>query len=296
MTAGDAPPEATDVSVGDARTSDLSPLPNIRAVVLPWAGAGPEIVEAVRSTDRRVTLHNLHDNADATAEQAITLLLAACRRVVPMDRSLRHGRWPGRSSDDDSFRKLIVLNGKRAVVLGFGQIGRRIGRVLEALGLTVTGITRSGRDGTTSIDQLAAVLPTADVLISALPSTDATRGLLDDDAFAAMPAGAVVVNVGRGDVMVEQSLFDACRSGHIAAAGLDVWWRYPHSVPEGEREMVRPGDCSWHELDNVVMSPHVAGAWAAAGRQEKRADALADLLSALARGEEKNVIDLQTGY
>ena len=153
---------------------------NCSAVVIPWAGPGDDVRAAVKATDGRVTLHNLHDNADATAEQAIALLLAACRLVPVMDADLRNGRWAGRNTNTDLLRRMIVLSGKRAVVLGFGEIGRRIGRTLEALNVEVIGVTRSGRGDTTSIDRLHDVLPQADFLVSALPMTNATKDLIGE--------------------------------------------------------------------------------------------------------------------
>ena len=292
LSAGDEPPADTQVYVGNTDAETVEKLTDLRHVLIPWAGPGEGIRNAIKATDGRVTLHNLHDNAGATAEQALALLFAACRFVPTMDAKLRAGHWPGRQGDEDLLRQMTVLENSTAVVLGYGSIGRRIGRVLEALDVTVTGVTRSGRDGTTKIDDLHDVLPKAEILVSALPGTDATEGLIGERELSLLPANAVVVNIGRGSAFVEKALFDACKSGRVRAAGLDVWWRY---LKAGEAT-TPPGELPWHELENVVMSPHIGGAHLSDKRRHDRALAIGDLLAALARGEQVNVVDLDAGY
>jgi phosphoglycerate dehydrogenase-like enzyme len=263
---------------------------NLRHFVLPWAGVSDRLLETIRGREG-VTLHNLHDNAPATAEHAIALLLAACRWLPGMDLKMRQGHWPGRNGPSDAVERMIVLQNKSAVLLGYGEIGRRVGRVLEAMDVTICPITRNGRNGTKPVDQIDDVLPQAELLVCSLPATPATRELLDQRRLDLLPNGAVVVNVGRGGVFKEKALFSSVRSRRIAMAGLDVWWTYPHQDPD-----TRGGEMPWHELDNVVMTPHVAAAPSSPDRKRRRAEALAELLLALARGELPSRVDLDAGY
>ena len=174
------------------------------------------------------------------------------------------------------------------MVLGYGEIGRRVGRALEAFEMKVHGLRRG--DGASRLDEL---LPEADVLVVSVPSTDETRGLIDARRLALLPQGAIVVNVARGDVIEEDALYDALASGRLGGAGLDVWYRYPES--EEARASTLPGSRPFHELENVVLSPHRAGH--GRGTEAARAAALAHLLDAAARGDGiVHRVDLDRGY
>lgn len=247
-----------------------------RALVIPYAGL-PARTRALLLERPALAVYNLHHNAQAVAEGALALLLAAARRVVPMDRALRERDWRPRYGPDPA----VPLAGRTAVVLGYGAIGRRVGRMLEGLGMAVIGVRRGE----------PWPLERADVLICALPSTPETRGRLDAAALARLPEHCTLVNVGRADLIDERALYRALADGRLHGAGLDVWYRYPRS-PE---ERAPPSDCPFHELDSVVMSPHRTGhgAWV----EEARARALAEVLEALASGgEPPSRVDPSRGY
>lgn len=268
---------------GRPEDEDLDASPALETVVIPWAGLPPVTRERLRARPR-LALHNLHHNAPPTAEMAVGLLVAAARGIVPADRALRQGDWRRRYDTDQGVR----LVGGTAVVLGYGAIGRRVGRALEALDMTVHGLRRG--DG---IAGLEARLPQADVLVVCVPSTDETRGLLDARRLALLPAGALVVNVARGDVIDEDALYEALASGRLGGAGLDVWTRYPES--EEARASTLPSARPFHELDHVVLSPHRAGH--GRGTEAARARDLARLLDAAARGDAiPHRVDVERGY
>lgn len=128
----------------------------------------------------------------------------------------------------------------RVGVLGCGEVGREVGRVLEALGFAVRGWRR---DGTALHDFLAD----RDVVVNTLPLTPATAGLLDAAAFAAMPRGSYLVNIARGGHVVEADLIAAVRSGQLAGAALDVQQREP--LPADDPLWAEPG---------ITVTPHIA--------------------------------------
>jgi phosphoglycerate dehydrogenase-like enzyme len=247
---------------------------------------------------QHVTVHNLHHNALPVAEQAIALLLAAAKFVVPMDRSLRSGDWRPRYDPNPS----LLLADRTALVLGYGAIGQRVARLCQGLGMTVKAVRRqaptapgTAPDGIqiADADELHDLLPLAHVLIVCLPHTPETTGIIGALELSLLPPDAVLVNVGRGPTVDEAALYQALRDGTLYAAGLDVWYSYP--ADEAARSCTAPSSYPFHELDNVVMSPHRAGG--STGTERLRVIHLARLLNAAVRGEPiPNKVDLLAGY
>jgi len=264
---------------GVVAPDDLAGLPRLRAVIVPWAGV-PERTRATLAAFSGVTLHNLHHNAAVTAEHALALLLAAARSLVPGDRALRAGDWGPRHADPTD----PLLDGAVAVVLGHGAIGRRVARVMRALGMEVHAIRRSGAAagsvGVHGPEALPGLLPRARALVVAVPHTPETDGMLGARELGLLPDGSIVVNVARGRVIDEAALYAACAAGRLRA-GLDVWWRYPES--EEARAATPPSAFPFGGLDNVVLSPHRAGH--AEVTERLRAEHLARSLRHAVRGD-----------
>jgi len=252
-----------------------------RAVVVPYAGVPPRTLELVAAHDG-VALFNLHHNAAPTAELAMALLLAAAKRVVVLDRALRAGDWRPRYAE----ARDLLLEGRTAIVLGAGAVGSRVAKACSGLGMDVVALGRK------TAHRLAGLLPQAHALVVCVPWTGETEGMIGAAELAALPDGAVVVNVARGPVVREQALYEALASGRLRA-GLDVWYEYPKD--EAARERTQPSTRPFFELDNVVMSPHRGGQ--ADETERLRAEHLAGLLLALARGEEPDGrVDVKRGY
>jgi len=270
----------------------------LRSLVIPMAGL-PRHVPALLAGRPEIAVYNLHFNDAATAEVALALLLAAAKRVAPMDRSLRQGVW----TPPDAPGRVQLLAGKTALVLGYGAIGRRVARALAALEVRV--IATRGTPGPVAVDGVAEVhpaadtsvlLPQAEILMICLPLTPDTEGLLGEAELSRLPEGALLVNVGRGPVVDEAALFEALRSGRLGAAGIDVWYRYPDDYPASSA-VTAPSAFPFESLDNVVMSPHRAGNWIAQENERSRMEALAVTLNALASGSDApNRVDLARGY
>jgi phosphoglycerate dehydrogenase-like enzyme len=154
--------------------------------------------------------------------------------------------------------------------------------------------SEGGRDITiASPEALHGLLPQTHALIICLPLTPATTGLLGAKELARLPSGAVLVNVGRGRIVDEAALYHALRQGSLGAAGLDVWYDYPPD--EAARTHTWPSTFAFHELDNVVMSPHRAGG--SVDTETLRMKHLAELLNAAAEGAPMpNRVNLEVGY
>ena len=145
------------------------------------------------------------------------------------------------------------LPGQTAVLVGWGPIGQRIGDFLRLLGLRLIVVRTQPAavsDGVEMVtfETLPQVLPRADWLLLACPLTDKTRRLVDARALAAMPRGAGLINVARGEVVVEADLIEALRVGHLGSAFLDVF----------EHEPLGADSPLW-DLPHVIVTPHSAG-------------------------------------
>jgi phosphoglycerate dehydrogenase-like enzyme len=276
---------------------ELDASPELRVLLIPWAGL-PRATRELLLERPGIAVHNIHHNAVAASELTAALLLAAAKRVLPLDAALRRGDWRPRYEPDQA----VILEGKRALVLGYGAVGRRIAAICRGMGMSVSAIRRrpeaaraGGPDEVHGPDALHALLPQADALLIALPLTEATKGLIGERELGLLPRRAIVVNVGRGRVVDERALYEALASRSIRAAGIDVWYRYP--MNEDERASTAPSEFPFQELPNVVMSPHRAGAFGVADLEAARAEAIADAINAAARGDAiPSPVNVKEGY
>ncbi|MFD1927852.1 D-2-hydroxyacid dehydrogenase [Sporosarcina siberiensis] len=221
-----------------------------RAKKLKWimtASAGVEKMPLLEIAERNITLTNVRGIHKTPMAESVLAHILALRRSLPSIYSSKESKeW---SRPDDS----TELMGSTALILGPGSIGSEIGRLLQAFGVKTIGCNRSGRisesmDKTIVFRDLMLELPKADYVISVLPSTPETRGLLTREHFSAMKETAVFMNFGRGDLFNETFLINALKNNEIGQAVLDVFEVEPLPL---ENEL-------W-TLENCVISPHVSG-------------------------------------
>ena len=237
----------------------------------------PELVES------DVVLTNARGIFDrAIAEFVLGTMLAFAKGLPGMlDRQARR-EWEHRDTE--------TLSGKRVLVAGVGSIGREIGRLCGAFGMTVRGVgsTARGKDDVFRIvygpDELAEACRWADYIVNALPGTEGTKHLFDGKVISAMRPTARFVNIGRGTTVDEAALIGALRDERLAGAALDVF----------EREPLPPDSALW-ELPNVIVSPHLAGDFA--GFREAIVELFVQNLERYLTGLPlENVVDKQRGY
>jgi D-3-phosphoglycerate dehydrogenase / 2-oxoglutarate reductase len=217
-----------------------------RLKVIGRAGVGVDNVDVEAATRRGIVVANAPESTvTSAAEHTIGLLVALARNIPQAHAALKQGRW------ERSAWGGIELEGKTLGVLGFGRIGQQVARRALGLGMRVTAydpvvakerFRELGVERAESADHLLAA---AEFLTLHLPLTPETRGFLGRDAIGKLPDGARVVNAARGELVDEDALADALRSGKLAAAALDVFSEEPYSGP-------------LLELDNVVVTPHLA--------------------------------------
>lgn len=299
ITAGEETVPGADFQVliyGTPSREQLTASPRLESLVIPYAGIS-ESTRATLTGFPHLKIYNLHHNAAPTAEMTMALLLAAAKFLVPIDREFRKHDWTPRYGTNPS----LLLEGKTATILGFGHIGQRVGLVCQALGMEVIGVRkRIGAHLITGlraevhpVQMLEQLLPRTNMLIITLPLTPETNGLVGEEQLSRMVPGGILVNVGRGAIVDQAALYHALTDGRLSAAGLDVWYNYPAS-PE-ERTSTPPADHPFHQLDNVVMSPHRGGG--SRDTEVQRMLHMAELLNDLHNGSPTlNRVDIQAGY
>jgi len=217
-----------------------------RLKVIGRAGVGVDNVDVEAATRRGIVVANAPDSTVVSAaEHAVGLLVALARHIPQAHASLKQGRW------ERAAYAGIELEGKTLGVLGFGRIGQQVARRAVGLGMRVVAhdpfVTRDRyRElGVESAESADDVLAAADFLTLHLPLSDETRGALGAEAFAKMRPGTRLVNAARGELVDEDALVEALRSGHLGGAALDVFSTEPYTGP-------------LLEFDNVVVTPHLA--------------------------------------
>lgn len=188
-------------------------------------------------------------NAGPVAQMAVTGILALARRLPEIMDSQRRKAWEpflGRGAPRD-------LNTQSVMVVGWGPIGQEVARLCRCVGMKVIGVRREvvateGADKIVTFAEVPQHLPEVDWVVLACPLNDTTRGLLNAQTLALLPVGSRIVNVARGEVIVEKDLIAAVQSGHIGGAFLDVF----------EKEPLAQESPLW-TLPNVIVSPHTAG-------------------------------------
>lgn len=219
----------------------------------------------------------------SVGEHAMALLLAAAKDIPQRTREIVSGVF-----DQNAPSK--ALAGATVLILGMGGIGSMVARVCKAFQMRVIGVGRSGAvappaDEGGRLADLPRLLPRADYVVLALPLTAETTGLVDRTFLSAMRDGAVLVNIARGRMIVEDDLFEHLRTHPTFRAALDVWWAYPAGTSG------RPFHRPFHELPNVIMTPHNANAIPGQRRWAMEA-ALDNVLRFLRSEPPRNVVDV----
>ncbi|MGQ0483374.1 MAG: D-2-hydroxyacid dehydrogenase [Pseudonocardia sp.] len=210
------------------------------------------------------------------AEYVLGLVLAYAKDLPTTLRLQAGNEWRHRETE--------TIAGSVAVVLGGGPIGVAIAGMLRAVGMRVRLVGRQVRDGVHAASDLPRLLPDCDYLVLAAPLTEQTRGVVDAELLARLPATARLINVGRGALVVQDDLVDALRSGRLAGAALDVFATEP-----------LPAEHPLWTLPGVIVSPHMSGD--VVGWRDALVELFADNLGRYRTGRPlRNVVDKKQGY
>jgi phosphoglycerate dehydrogenase-like enzyme len=256
-----------------------------RLCLLQVPGAGLDRID-LSALRPGIRLANVYGHEVAIAEYVIGAMISLTRSFCRLDRKLRQGEWESRwAVGRPAIPLQTELKGKTLAILGLGHIGQEIARRANAFEMRIVALRRdtramkpAGVSEVSGLDQLDSILSEADFVAITLPLSDETRNLIDTSRLQKMKPTAHLVNVARGEIVDEGALYRALADKQIAGAAVDVWYRYPTNA-----DPTLPSTEPFHELDNVLMTPHMSAA--TEGMLEERAKLIAENIERTARGE-----------
>ena len=254
--------------------------PNLKFITI--QAAGYDAIDYQYAKEKGIPLSNVPDyGSAAVAQYAIALLLEICGSVGHQVEAVRQGRWA--ESGEWCFwdYPMIELAGKTMGIIGFGRIGRHVGKMARALGMDVIAFNRSrSPEGALIADsvELDELLRRSDVISLHCPLFPETREIINKDTIAKMKDGVIIINNSRGPLVAEQDLADALNSGKVYAAGLDVVSSEPIS-----------GDNPLLHAKNCIITPHIS--WASIESRRRIIASTAENIRSWLAGAPRNVVN-----
>jgi D-3-phosphoglycerate dehydrogenase len=223
----------------------LESAPKLR--VIGRAGVGVDNIDTPAATHRGIVVMNTPGaNAVAVAELTLGLMVSMARSVTRANATMHDGKWEKKSLQGRELR------GKTLGIVGLGRVGLEVARRAKAFGMNLIGYDPFiapviARENDVTLVPIDEIFKESDYLTLHVGLTTQTEGLINATSLAIMKKGIRIVNCARGELIVEQALVDALKSGHVAGAALDVFHQEPLK------------DSPFFNLDNVILSPHIAG-------------------------------------
>ncbi len=256
--------------------------PRLRLIHALGAGVDNFFVESFPDD---CSLCNVYEHAVPVAEYVLGMIVALTVGFKHHDARLRQGYWDGTGRRDGEPHE--ELAGKTLGLIGFGTVGHEITKRAAAFDLRIRAIRSQPEaspaderlDWLGGPDRLQDLLSESDYVVACCTLNDQTRNMLNAETLGWMKPTAYLINVARGEIAEQQSLYTALHEQRIAGAAIDVWCRYPES---GDQQML-PAELPFHELENVLITPHMS-AWTHA-MIERRWKKIASNLDALVQGQ-----------
>ncbi len=254
--------------------------PNLRAIAV--LATGYNVVDTVYARTKDIPVMNVPVyGTDNAAQYAVALLLEACSHVGLHDRSVHAGEWTESADFCYWKRPLIEISGKTAGIIGFGRIGMAVARVLRAMNVRVLAYSRSERAEGRALAEyvpLDELIGSSDFIFLHCPLTPETEGLINAARISQMKDGVIIVNNGRGQLIVEADLAAALACGKVGCAAVDV----------ASSEPIRADNPLLH-APNCIITPHIS--WATKEARERIMQTTADNVKSFMAGKPAHVVN-----
>jgi lactate dehydrogenase-like 2-hydroxyacid dehydrogenase len=244
----------------------MDALPELKLICI--AATGMNNIDLKYAEEKNIEVKNVTDySTESVAQLTFSMLLHLVNRLSYYDHYVKTGEY----SKSDLFthigKPFWELNGKRLGIIGLGTIGRRVAGIAQAFGMEVVFYSTTGRNNNINFKRfdLDTLLSTSDVVSIHAPLTDQTLGLIDYSKLSIMRSCAIILNLGRGGIIVEEDLAKALNENLIGAAGLDVLQNEP--IKEDNPLL------SINDKDKILITPHIA--WTSIEARQKLIDKLA---------------------
>ncbi|MEA1832290.1 D-2-hydroxyacid dehydrogenase [Methylobacterium durans] len=258
------------------RAEVLKQLPKLKLIAV--AATGTDVVDKAQAKAQGITVSNIRNYAFNTVPEHVVALMFALRRaIVPYANSVRRGDW-NKSTQFCYFDYPIYdIAGSTLGIVGYGALGKSIGKRAEALGMKVIAYDVFPQDGLVDFE---TILKESDVITLHVPLTPETKNMIGREQLAKMKSSAILINTARGGLVDEEALLEALKNGTIGGAGFDVVAQEP---PKNGNILCDA------DLPNLIVTPHVA--WASKQAMQILADQLVDNVEAFVAGSPKNVVE-----
>lgn len=283
-----------DVFIGGFIDSDsVKKAKKLKLIQVPYAGVDPIPFNVVK--ERNILVSNAHENALTVAEHGFSLLLALSKSLVVHDKDLRKSIWHGWMANEPNFE----IYGKTIGIIGLGAIGREMAKRAKAFGMKVIGTKKDIKkdidkfkdfvDEIYPMENIDEVIKKSLFIFISVPLTKDTENLIGEKELNLMK-DKYLINISRGRVINEEVLYNALKKGILKGAAIDVWYIYPKP---GEKAY--PSKYPFHELDNIIMTPHSAG-FTVESIQRNWLFTFRNILK-FAKGEKiENIVDFEKQY
>ncbi len=257
------------------RADTLAQLPDLKLIAV--AATGTDVIDKAAAKERGIAVVNIRNYAFNTVpEHVIALMFALKRKIVNYHNDVQNGVWNTSRQFCFFDHDINDVAGSTMGIVGYGAIGKSIGKRCEALGMKVIAYDVMPQDGTVDFE---TILRESDVITLHAPLTPETRNMIGAAELKKMKKSAVLINTARGGLVDEAALAEALKAGTIAGAGFDVLTEEP---PRNGNVLLDPS------IPNLIVTPHVA--WASREAMQILADQLVDNVEAFVGGKPQNVV------
>ena len=258
------------------RADTLAKLPDLKLIAV--AATGTDVVDKAAAKARGITVVNIRNYAFNTVpEHVIALIFALRRAIVPYANSVRRGDWAKSTQFCYFDYPIHDIAGSTLGIVGYGALGKSIGKRAEALGMKVIAYDVFPQPG---LVDLETIITQSDVITLHAPLTPETKNMIGRAELSRMKKHAILINTARGGLVDEEALAEALKAGTIGGAGFDVVVNEPPKAGNVLCDL---------DLPNLIVTPHVA--WASKEAMQILADQLVDNVEAFVAGKPQNVVE-----